>query len=552
VKQTVLRLTSPEDAAGYRARGWWKDTTLFERFHAAAIRQPGKTALIMGAHELTYADAARLVDNIAGNLFALGIQRGEVVAVQLPNSIELPLIHLALNRIGALLMPMHDSFRELELTQLLALAGASAAVIPHIWQRHDYPSMYAAIRAELPSLRHVFSIGGGGPHSTAFETLLEPSTVDPRHLADRRPDPDDIAHIMLSSGTTALPKISVFTNNNLLSMMESFVDMTHLTAEDVAAALAPMGTGATGYVYPVLPPLLCGGTAVILERWSDPEAAVELIVANQCTCATAIPTQMILLTPSLAKRSAEDFARFRCFNNAGAPLPEDVAAEIERLMGCRIQTVYGSTDGGVCCMTSIDDPAQKRRQTVGRVLPGRRCELRDPQGMPVAAGEVGEICWQSPDKSFGYLNDLEASKKVFDEQGFYHSGDLGSMDSEGYVRIVGRLKDMILRGGRNISPRLIEDHLVAHPAVREVAVAAMPHAALGEQACAFVTLAHGQRLDFESMIAFLRERNISVWQLPERLEVMDELPRSVGGKIAKNKLTEWITAKIRKETAVRE
>lgn len=317
-----------------------------------------------------------------------------------------------------------------------------------------------------------------------------------------------------------------------------------LGEDDIGAALAPMGTGATGYVFPVLAPLCHGGTSVILDRWSDPAVAVDLIASQRCTFATAIPTQMALMVPALEQRQKTDFDDFRCFNNAGAPLMAEIGHKIESLMSCRVQSVYGSTDGGVPCMTSIEDPAERRIGTVGRVLPGRSFELRAPDGKTVGAGEIGEVCWRSPDKSFGYLNDLDASKVVFDEPGFYRSGDLGHLEQDGYLRIVGRAKDMVLRGGRNISPRMIEEHLIAHPAVREVAVAAMPHTVLGEQACAFVVLREGQSLDLGVAVEFLKARKLSVWQLPERLEVMSELPCSAGGKVMKNKLTEWIAAKL--------
>jgi non-ribosomal peptide synthetase component E (peptide arylation enzyme) len=540
----LLPVTSAEDAARYRAHGLWGDRTIYARFRAAALAVPGKIAIVCGARAIHYGELLERIDRLAGRLLRLGVAPGEIVAAQLPNSPEQPLIHLALNRIGALYMPLHESYRQAELAHLLAKAGAVAAIVPLHYRGFDYPAAYAELRARLPALRQVYSVGGGGPHSAAFEALLQPCGVTPVELDARQPEADALGHIMLSSGTTALPKISVFTSNNLLAMLDAFAQTIQLSREDVACALAPMGTGATGYIFPVLPPLLAGATTAILQHWSDPAEAVELIARHECTYATAIPTQMTLMLPALEAQPQARFTRFRCFNNAGAPLPYEVARRIEELMGCQVQCVYGSTDGGVPCMTCVDDPPDKRMRTVGRVLPGRACELRDGFGQPVAAGEAGEICWRSPDKSFGYLNDLEAARAVFDERGFYRSGDLARIDAEGYVSIVGRVKDMILRGGRNISPRLIEDLLIAHPAVREVAVAAMPHPSLGEQACAFVVLAPGHSLGFEQAVEFLAAQSIAKYQLPERLEILDELPRSAGGKIAKNKLTELVTAKL--------
>jgi non-ribosomal peptide synthetase component E (peptide arylation enzyme) len=543
----LLPVTSAEQAARFRALGLWKNHTVYGRFRQAALEVPDKVAIVYGTGSIRYRELLQQIDNLAGNLLNLGIAPGEIVAVQVPNSPEQPLIHLALNRIGALYMPLHESFRETELVHLLRKSDAVAAIVPLHFPGFDYPAVYAELRAQLPALKHVFSVGGASPNSKDFAALLQPSGVTAAALDARLPDGDALAHIMLSSGTTALPKISVFTSNNILSLMDAFAEMIHLSRDDIGCALAPMGTGATGYIFPVLPPLFAGATTVILKRWSDPADAVALILAHGCTFATAIPTQMTMMVPALEVRSPEHFDRFRCFNNAGAPLPYEVARRIEEVMGCRIQSVYGSSDGGAPCMTSIDDPPEKRMRTVGRVLRGRLCELRDGNDRPVAAGEAGEICWITPDKSFGYLNDMEAARSAFDDRGFYRSGDLGQIDADGYISIVGRIKDMILRGGRNVSPRLIEELLIAHPAVREIAVVAMQHSTLGEQACACVVLAPDQSLEFDGMVQFLLAQKIAKYQLPERLEILDELPRSAGGKIAKNKLTEFVNAKLTAE-----
>jgi non-ribosomal peptide synthetase component E (peptide arylation enzyme) len=458
-------------------------------------------------------------------------------------------MHLALNRIGALLLPIHDRWGETEVAHLLGRGRAVAAITPYRYRGVDYPEMYAAFRAGLPSLRTHFTLDGGGGGSEAFEPLLQRSTVEESVLQTRRPSPDERAHIMVSSGTTALPKISVFTSNNLLALLDSFCSHMKIVPEDVAAALAPMGTGATGYAFPVLAPLIAGASCVLLEHWHDPADAVDLIIANRCTFATAIPTQKVQMLPDLERRSPEDFASFTRFNNAGAPLPYETGKKIEKLMGCRIQVVYGSTDGGVPCITSIDDPQDKRLRTVGRRLELREVELWDAEGRQVQAGEAGEVVWRSPDKSFGYLNDPEAVRATFTSDGFYRSGDLGHFDEDGYLSIVGRVKDMILRGGRNISPRLIEETLTRHAAVLEVAVAAMPDPVMGERACAFIVLSERATLTFEEVIAFLKEEKISAWQLPERLEILAELPKSAGMKVEKRKLTEMVAEKLKAEAA---
>ena len=216
-------------------------------------------------------------------------------------------------------------------------------------------------------------------------------------------------------------------------------------------------------------------------------------------------------------------------------------------MGCKIQTLYGATDAGTAIMTTIEDPEEKRLTTAGRVVPGFECMLWNAEGLEVPAGEPGEVVWRGPSKSWTYLNDLVNSRAVFTADGFYRSGDLGQFDEQGYLRIVGRIKDMVLRGGRNISPRTIEEPMMAHPSVLEFAVAAMPDPVLGERACAFAMLKPGKSLTFEEMITFLTEAKLAIWQMPERLEIVEDMPRSTGAKIAKGQPTAMVPAKLKAE-----
>ncbi len=448
-------LTSFQEAAQYRKSGLWRDLTVFELYRECARAHADKTAIVDARRRYTYAELLASIDNIAGNLLRRGIEPGDVIAVQVANSAELPLMHLALNRIGALAMPIHDSWIQSELHHLLAIGRVRAAIVPRSYRGIDYPALYASLRPGLPDLKAVFSIGGATEHSEAFELLLEPAGVGDAELSARRPDPDLPSTLMLSSGTTSLPKVSVFSCNNMHALLQPFWRGIRLTSDDVAAALAPAGTGAIGYVYPILSPLLNGATTIILERWSEPEKAAELIIEHGCTYATAVPAQLTQMLPSVQRHSRDEFKAFRCFTNAGAPLPPDVGRRIEDLMGCRIFVIYGATDGGVVCSTDIDDPQDKRLSTVGRPLPGREVKLLDALQRPVAPDEPGEIYWRTADKSHGYLNDPEGTATIFADDRFYRSGDLGLFDGEGYLTIIGRAKDMIIRGGRNISPRLI-------------------------------------------------------------------------------------------------
>ena len=542
-----LPLTSAALAASYRAQGFWKDATVYERVRTAAAVDPAKIAIVDGDRRISYGELLRTVDLIAGNLLDLGILHGGVIAVQSRNAVELPIMHLAAQRIGRLYLPLHDSWRDIEVEHTLKTAGATTLVIPGVYRDFDHGAMIAGMLARVPALKHVFVLDGRPGPFRDFADLLRPHGHGTSELDAERPDPDAPATVMLSGGTTSLSKLSPWSANGLLNSLDAYAECVGYGRDDVTAAIAPAGTGATGYIYGLLSPLLQGATSVILPRWKDPEEAIELILANRCTHAIGIPTQLTLMIPGLERRARADFAAFKVFTNAGAPLSLDTAEKIERLMGCRIQTIYGATDAGVPTMTTVEDPADKRLSTAGRVVRGMDCQLWDGNGKPVAAGEPGEVVWRGPDKSYGYMGDEEATRNAFTAEGYYRSGDVGQFDEQGYLRIVGRIKDMILRGGRNISPRTAEEQLIRHPAVLEVAVAAMPDPVLGERACAFVMLNPGASLSFEEMVAFLTGNGLAVWQLPERLEIVGDMPRSTGGKIAKARLTELVTAKLKTE-----
>jgi len=539
----ALPLTTEEEARRYRACGAWSDETTFERFQRVALQRLNKVAVIESTRSRTYGDLLAEVKALSRGLKAAGIGQGDVVSVQLPNSATLPIAHLALNRLGALAMPIHDAWHEAELPHLLKMGRAKLAIVPGTYKDVDYVTIYAKLRAELPDLTEVYAIDGARADAKAYADLL--AIVEGEdEIAAQHIDPDLPGALMLSSGTTSMPKVSMFSSNNLHALLAPFWKRIRLSEDDIGAALAPAGTGAIGYVYPLLSPLLNGATTVILERWSDPQAGVDLILRHRCTYATAVPAQLTQMLPLIQATPSEQFAAFRCFTNAGAPLPPDVGRQIEGHMNCKIFVIYGATDGGVAASSDLDDPAELRVTTVGRAQD--ECEIRliDEMGAPVPSGQSGEIQWRSADKSYGYLNDAEATAMAFTQDRFYRTGDLGSIDENGYLRIVGRVKDMIIRGGRNISPRLIEDMVVRHPQVAEVAVAAFPDKVLGERACAFVVLRAGATMTLESLLEFLKGQHLSVWQMPERLEILDDLPRSAGGKVMKAKLREWVAEKI--------
>lgn len=530
-------------AAGrFRAAGLWGDRLLVDYVDEQARAAPDKVALVDSAGVLTYRELVERSESLAVGLLGLGVRPGDVVAVQAPNWTELPVAHLALDRLGAVFLPLHDGFREVELGHLLQRARAVAIMVPDRFRGFAHRDLVRRLRPVLPDLRHVIVLRGEPEdREYGFDRLAGTGAhAHRRELADVRPDPDAPLQVLVSSGTTALPKCSVYSDNNTLVRLRHYIERAvHLTATDVAAAIAPAGTGATGYSYPIVAALLQGGTAVLLEHWdgSRPEEALALIAEHRCTYAVVVPTQLVKLVAA-AERMRFDPGPLRVVSNAGARLPETVAEAAERLFGCPIQTIYGATDAATPTMTILDDPPAKRRGTAGRVLPGQELRIVGEDGQPLGINQIGEVCWRGAAKSFGYLNDPEGTRAVWDADGWYHSGDLGEVDGEGYLRIVGRQKDMIIRGGRNINPRAIEGALLQHPAVLDVAVVPIPDAVLGERVGAVVVPRPGSEPPrLADLAALVRALGLAAWQQPERLLVMADLPRNAGGKVDKQGLS---------------
>lgn len=531
VRDTVQHWHDESDATRFRDLGVWQDRNIPELVDQWAQERPDKLALVDGHVRWSYAELVDHSLRAAQVLLDLGVSEGEAVATQVPSSGLLPLLHLATNRIGAIFVPLSTTWRGAELEPLLATTQASVLFVPGATDRFDYKAMVDGFASELEHLQHVVTVRDGGADS--FDALVEAaSPADPAILRRRRPSPDAPLHAMSTSGTTGIPKVSVYSGNNLYALLvKQYGTSVGQTDSDVSAGIAPANTGSTGYIFPILAPLIQGATTVILEEW-DPQAAVELIERERCTIAVAIPTQLVMLLDLPLEQ--HDVTPLRAFSNAGAPLAPSVAADIEKRMGCCIQTVYGATDGGVPVCTSIDDPEDKRLTTVGRLQAGEEIRLLGLDDQPVPSGDAGEVTWRGANKSYGYLNQPDNDAVSWDDEGYFRSGDLGQFDQAGYLSIVGRAKDMILRGGYNIFPAEVEHALFEHGKVAEVSVVGVPDTRLGERACAvIVPSSGGEPPQLEELTDFLTERGLAKYKLPEFLVVMDALPRNAGGKVDK-------------------
>ena len=483
-----IRAMTPELIGPYYEQRLWRTETLSDLLDAHVRRTPDALAVADQHERLSYAEFAGRSAAFAGWLISREVEPGSVVAIQTGNRVSLALAHLACNRADLIFVPLSTHWRRTEMESLLRRSGVSVLVLPPATEQTDFFATVHAMRDDLPRLRFV-----GGTDGLAadfdFDAVLKTGAACQPGSAARPRQADDPRFITITSGTTDTPKMSQWTDNNLSFLLRDYAGAVGMGPGDVAAAIAPANTGATGYLFPVLAPLLCGAGAVLLEDWG-PEAALDLLEAERATHAAAIPTQLVrmLQDPRIGER---DFTAVRVITSAGAPLTPDTAAQTEETFGCAVTTVYGSTDGGVITVTRTADPVGKRRTTVGRPIPGGEVVLRDPLGDPVPAGTPGEVTWRTPTKSFGYLNDDERTAAMFRGDGWFYSGDLGSLDEDGYLSITGRSKDLIIRGGQNISPLEIEQIVARHQAVSEVAVVGIPDPVFGERTCACVVLRPG-------------------------------------------------------------
>jgi len=482
-------------------------------------------------------------ENLAAAFKAIGLGHGDVVAIRSANWAELPITHLAANRIGAIFLPLSEGFGEAEILHLLQQSRARIFLTASTgWL--DSRTFLETHRAKLTHLKEVILLRGASTgREPSFDLLADDNSWRSRHgsgyLTRSRADADAPSHVMVSSGTTGMPKCSLFSDNNSIVkvLLQYCRSVAEVTSADVAAAIAPAATGSTGYNYPILAPLLIGGTSVMLEHWkgSNPEEALHLMEQHGCTYAVVVPTQLakLIAIPDVQKY---DLRHLRLITNSGAKLPAPVAEVAESLFHSKIQSIYGCSEAGAATMTAVSDPQEKRLHTAGRALLGQELVIKDDTGSPLERNQIGEVCWRGANKTFGFLNDPESTSAVWDAAGWLNSGDLGTIDDEGYLRIVGRKKDMIIRGGQNINPRAIEEVLLRHSSVVDVAIASVPDPVLGERVGAFVVGRPSQAPSLAELSRFVLDQGLAKWNQPELLFLVDDLPRNAGGKVDKARL----------------
>lgn len=531
----VTRLTD-EDIARYTASGAWRNLTLADCAARIAQEAPDRIAVLEGSRSLTFGQISEAGRQLAAALCARGLQPGDVVSFQLPNWVETMVINLAASLAGLVVNTIVPIYRDAEVRHILSDARSRMLFVPHTFRGFDHAAMAQRLRPALPMLREVVVVRGAAQGCSSYQELLDGETSSGAPHA--RTDPNAVKLVLYTSGTTGSAKGVLHSHNTIMSEIDAVVGFWGITGSDVVLMPSPV-THITGYLYALEIAFAAGVKVVLMERW-DAREAVDLIARHGVTFSVGA-------TPFLKELVAEVDARqaalptLRRFMSGGAPVPPELITRANQVLpGCMTFRVYGSSEAPTVTLgIRSREEAELGASTDGRIV-NHEVRLADPHAGAPIEGE-GEICSRGPEVMLGYT-DWTQTQESFDAEGYFHTGDLGRIVHGDYLCVSGRKKDLIIRGGENISPKEIEDLLHNHPAVREAAVVAMPHERLGEGVCAFVIPHPGRSIDVAGAAAWLEQAGLAKQKFPERVELVEDLPRTASGKVQKNVLRERIAA----------
>ena len=517
-----------EDSARYRAAGWWSDSTLSDAVRRNAEHSPDRCAYADDpGTALAWREFDDSADALAEQLAGVGVGRGDRVAVWHGDSAAIHVLFVAIERCGALVVGIGARAGSREVTAILHSAQPKLLISDQ--QRSDAATRVAA---EFPFPSLVLT------HDADFPRLnidAKPGAV----RVESQLGPDDIFLINSTSGTTGLPKCVVHTENRWHYFHQKAVANGQLRPDDIFLPVIPTPFG-FGLWTSHTTPIFLGATAVILRRFTA-QATCEAIARHKITVLCCVSTQLTMLMADRACRD-HDLSSLRVVFTGGEALPYRPAAEFEELTGAKILQFYGSNETGLLSGTTVDDPLERRLRTGGRIVPEMSVRLFDGDQDVTATGRGQPAC-RGPATSLGYLGGTDHDQ-LFTRDGWMRMGDICEIDAEGYLTVTGRTSDFILRGGKNISAAQVEDAAVMHPAIAIAAAVAMPDPVFGEKVCLYVELTGSRTIDLPELVEYLLAQGVSKELLPERLIVVDELPRSAGAKIAKGRLREDIRARM--------
>ncbi|HDP9240469.1 TPA: medium-chain fatty-acid--CoA ligase [Escherichia coli] len=521
---------SEQRRAAYRQQGLWGDASLADYWQQTARAMPDKIAVVdnHGA-SYTYSALDHAASCLANWMLAKGIESGDRIAFQLPGWCEFTVIYLACLKIGAVSVPLLPSWRETELVWVLNKCQAKMFFAPTLFKQTRPVDLILPLQNQLPQLQQIVGVDKLAPatSSLSLSQIIADNTSLTTAITTHG---DELAAVLFTSGTEGLPKGVMLTHNNILASERAYCARLNLTWQDVFMMPAPLGH-ATGFLHGVTAPFLIGARSVLLDIFT-PDACLALLEQQRCTCMLGATPFVYDLLNVLEKQPA-DLSALRFFLCGGTTIPKKVARECQQ-RGIKLLSVYGSTESSPHAVVNLDDPLSRFMHTDGYAAAGVEIKVVDDARKTLPPGCEGEEASRGPNVFMGYFDEPELTARALDEEGWYYSGDLCRMDEAGYIKITGRKKDIIVRGGENISSREVEDILLQHPKIHDACVVAMSDERLGERSCAYVVLkAPHHSLSLEEVVAFFSRKRVAKYKYPEHIVVIEKLPRTTSGKIQK-------------------
>jgi non-ribosomal peptide synthetase component E (peptide arylation enzyme) len=523
------RLTDALDAH-YRTSGHWGSETFYSLLAARAAAHPDRVAIVDRGRRVTYAELGTRVDRVSAGFAALGIGAGDVVTIQLPNWAEFAYVFFALERLGAVANQIGPDFRSREVDYILRFSESRAFVCPASFKGFDYVKMITELRPGLPDLEAVCVLGGAAAAGlVSLGALVDDEAAVPPPAAGQ--GANDVMRMAFTSGTTGNPKGVIHSHNTTLSTCRTLNADMRVTADEVFLIYLPLGLN-WGYLT-LVQAVMAGARAVLLDQFSA-RAALELIQRERVTYIPTAPASIIAMLndPELGRF---DLSSLRVIITGGASCPIETIREFRARMRGHLIELYGMLETGFHTYTRLEDDPEAVAGTVGTVSSGLGLRLIDESGRDVAEGAEGEIAAHGPSVHLGYHKNPAANAELFTRDGWFRTGDLGQFDRAGNVKIVGRLKEMINRGGKKFFPREIEEILYTHPKILHAAIVGVPDPRLGERNCLCVIPRPGQTLTLDEVVGYLSD-SVATYKLPETIEIFDELPFTPTGKIQRHVL----------------
>jgi len=532
----------------YFSKGYWKNETTSGVWDHHARTIPDREALSDSKYRLTWAQVKDMSDRLAVALLGMGLKRDDPVFLLLPNCVESYVTRIALEKSGLFCITALMTVREYEIEHVLKTYDVVAVFVPTKFRNFDYFEAVNHMRAGLPRLKFIFVMDDSVPAGAVSLTEMMKADLPPRftdhYFEKTRYRPTDAFTAGLTSGTTGMPKVAEYPICSIMHMGEGYHLMPKLRPDDVVLnVLSAVGGLGRPFCYVARE----GARMVVQEVW-DAQQALSIMEREKVTVLLSAPAQLSLLIQqsNLGDFNLEPLRAVCCSTSV---LGKEAIETAEAKLGANVLNAYGVSDGGIISETTIDDDRETRSCTVGKPFEGTEIRIVDDQGNEVPAGEEGELWFRGPGTSSGFYRDPDLTVKTWGalgKEGWFRTGDLVRIDRRGNLIMTGRKKDVIIRGGQNIYPAEIENLLSLHKAVRQAAIVPMPDPIMGEKACAYVSLNDREEFSFEIMINHLKNWNVAPYKLPERLEIMNELPAR-GHKVSKVELKEDIIRKLQLE-----